>query len=235
MAATQFLESSKDFLGYKKENTANAERRTRKKRCQRPPKAAPPPDAHCQKTDLSRVQSAKDFLFSTIATATLSRSFARSLARWALPISFTLLFLVICFPFGGFYLLRFSGAFFCLRGFYLLRFSSAFLFSLLVFHLLCFSGGYFFPPSDFSIFYTSLEYFFSPFTFSSFALHFGISFFALLRFPSFDTSLAHFFRHPGFPSFTLLLSWPFLSTFLDIPSFPVYTFTPLLENFFSSS
>ncbi len=137
------------------------------KRCQRPPKAAAAaaPDAQCQKTDLSRVQSAKAFLFSTIATATLSlaRSLAPSLAR-SLGAS-------------HFFYTSFLGHRFPLRSCpSSLRFSSAFLFSLLVFHLLCFSRGYFFPTSDFSIFYISLEYFFSPLTFSSFALHFGISF-----------------------------------------------------------
>jgi hypothetical protein len=70
--------SSKDFLGYKK--TQQMLKGEPGKRCQRPPKAAAAPDAECQKTDLSRVQSAKAFLFATIATATLALSLARSLA-----------------------------------------------------------------------------------------------------------------------------------------------------------
>ncbi len=99
-----------------------------------------------------------------------------SLARWALPISFTLLFLVISFPFVAVpSSLRFSGAFFCVLGFYLLRFSSAFLLSLLVFPSFMLLWEYFFPPS---YFYTSLlSISFPPLTFSSFALHFGIFFF----------------------------------------------------------
>ncbi len=205
----------------------------RGKRCQRPPKAAPPPDAHCQKTDLSRVQSAKAFLFSTNATATLSRSFARSLG--ASHFFYTSL-LGHLFPRRRF--LSFTLLWGILQPTRFLSFTLLFGISFLPpsFPSFMLLWGYFFPPSDFfHLLHFSLSISFP--LWPSHLLHTSLShfFFALLRFPSFDTSLAHFFRHPGFPAFTLLLSWSFLSTSLAIPSFPVYTFTPLLENFFSSS
>ncbi len=185
------------------------------KRCQRPPKAPAPADAHCQKTDLSRVQTAKAFfLSSTIATATLSGSalwLARSLG--ASHFFYTSLL-------GHLFPLRSCPIFFTLLWGILLR--TRFLSFTLLF-------GISFVPPSFSIFYASLgvflspllllhfslEYFFSPFDLLIFCTslwHF--LFFALLAFHLLMLLLAISFRILAFHLLLFSSLWPFLSTSL---------------------
>lgn len=193
------------------------------KRCQRPPKApAAAPDAQCQKTNLSRVQSAKAFLFSTIATATLSRSLARSPARslGASHFFYTSL-LGHLFP-----LCSCPSSFTLLLGILL---PTRFLSFMLLF------GISFLPPS-FSIFYTSLEYFFFPFDLLIFCTSLWHFFLALLAFHLLMlASLGHFFPASWLSIFysSLLLAISFHLPQLSIVySLHVYT---SLGNFFPTS